>query len=368
MIALSQRFGRSASTYSIIHLQLQFFFIIICLLFLCYPGRVLAFGDSGLYTTKVKFEYQYSDYDEYSYPVLPSDDPLIAYKYSNPYIIDFPEQRSLAKVVQYFGSETALDLRYEYSSLAEGKDQHRYHARLDKNITAMTTIYGAYQYLARGYDSRDSTDSDAHMIMAGVKHDRSGWIKAEASFSYDRSRSPLAIIAKDSLENPIDTLRTTLLTETYMPMVQFRWSVNSVTALSARWDGYWAVNDSGTFPSHALTVSVSRYFPTQTALHLFTRLYRNDTGIESFSPAVEIAQYIRWNLTARLTYRFYRNWFSGENVPVFIKRGTISSHSIRAYIEWQIGADIKLHLKVRRYISDQDIRMNMYLVGFEYEL
>jgi len=141
-----------------------------------------------------------------------------------------------------------------------------------------------------------------------------------------------------------------------------------VTALTGRWDGYFMNNDLDNSTAHALTVFVSRYFPTQTAVHLFSRFYTNDSGIESFSPSIEVAQYILWNLTGRLNYRFYRNWFEGEAVPLYIEDASITAHSIRAYVEWQIDASIKLHFKYRKYVSDQDVNMNTYLVGFEYEL
>ncbi len=332
------------------------------------PQTLPAIGSSGMYTTSLKFEYQYSDYDEYKFPELDSDDPSIKYEYVDPYIVNFPEHRSLAKVIQSFGPITTLDCRYEYSALTRDKDQHRYYFRLDRDITDMTTLYGAYQYLDVSYDSPDSSSSGGYMLMAGFKHDQSGWIKSEVSFSYDHNSSPVTYELNDSLDNPIDTVRTKLLTETYMPMAQLRWSINSVTAINGRWDGYWAVSDSGTFPAHAFTVFVSRYFPTQTALHLFMRYYFNDSGVESFAPAFEIAQYIRWNLTLRLTYRFYRNWFEEDTAPDYVEGGSITSHSARAYLEWQVGAATKLHFKLRRYMSDQDIRMNTYLIGFEYEL
>jgi len=153
-----------------------------------------------------------------------------------------------------------------------------------------------------------------------------------------------------------------------MPMAQIRWSVNSVTALNARWDGYYAENDSGIFNADAFTVFVSRYFPTQTAVHLFSRFYFSDIGITSFAPAIEVAQYIRWNLTGRLTYRYYQNKYEDDAIPDFIEGDSIKSHSIRAYVEWQIGAAMKLHFKLRKYMGNQDIRMNTYLLGFEYEL
>jgi hypothetical protein len=189
------------------------------------------------------------------------------------------------------------------------------------------------------------------MGSVGVKHDRSGWMKGEAGFSYDRSWG--------SDGN---------LTETYLPMAQFRWSIDRETALSGRWDGYWSSGGGGTSSAQALTVFASRYLPTRTALHLFTRIYRSDQGVESVSPSVEAAQYVRWNLTLRVTYRFYRNWFDAAGAPPFIEGGSLTSGSARAYVEWQVKPGVKVNVKLRNYVSDQDIRMNTYLAGLEWEI
>lgn len=340
MITRNLRFGRSVRFLPAISLALM----------LSAPRFGFAIGNSGAYATKVKFEYQYSDYDEYRYAAL-EDDGLIRYEYQDPYVVDFPESRALAKITQALGPKTSLEMRYEFSDLSEEKSQSRIFGRMDRIVSPLTTVYVSFQHLGINYDSPDSSDAQAKMVSLGVKYDRSGWIKTDGSFSFDYSRAP-----------------DERLTQTYMPMLLARWSINSVTALSARWDGYWAVNDSGTYPSHAFTVFVSRYFPTQTAVHLFTRYYVNDSGIESVSPSIEIAQYIRWNLAARVTYRFYRNWFEGEDAPAFIEGGSISSHSIRGTVEWQIDPVWKVNLKLRNYQSDQGIRMNTYLLGAEVEI
>lgn len=351
MIALLLRFGRGALNITTINLRLSIQIAAAFILLSIFTSDLYAIGESGLYTSKVKFEYQYSDYEEYRYLTIPSDDPSIAFIYINPYISSFPEHRSLAKITQLLGPITILEMRYEYSDLDATKNQHRYFGRLDRDITDMTTLYGAFQYLSGTNSNPDSTSTDGTMMMLGIKHDRSGWIKAEASFSYD--------VSNTSEGASFDT---------YMPMFKLRWSLNSVTALTGRWDGYWIVSNGSSYPLHALTIFVSRYFPTQTALHVFTRLYADDSVIKSFSPSIEVAQYIRWNLTGRLTYRFYRNWFTGDVIPEYIEGAYLTAHSVRAYIEWQIGAEIKLHFKIRKYISDQDVNMNTYLVGFEYEL
>lgn len=335
MIAPNRRFGRS--------IVKSLFTVIACILLtIVTVQEALAFGANP---TILKLEYQYSDYNRYTFPLDTNE-----YKYLDPYVSNFPEHRSLVKLIQSIGPVITFEFRHEYSALTEDKNQHRYYGRFDRDVAELTGIYVAYQYLNIGYESPDSS-SGGFMVSLGGKHDLSGWIKAEASFSYDHHR------ASDGT-----------LTESYMPMAQLRWSINSVTALTGRWDGYWAVTEGKTYPAHSLTVFISRYMPTQTAVHLFSRFYHNDYGIESVSPAIEVAQYIRWNLTARVAYRFYRNWFENEASPDFIEGNSLTSHSIRTNIEYQFRYDMKLHLKLRRYVSDQDIRMNTYLIGFEYEI
>ena len=336
MIAPNRRFGRS--------IVKSLFTTIACILLTVVTVQeALAFGTNP---TRLKLEYQYSDYNRYTFPLDTNE-----YKYLDPYVSNFPEHRILVKVIQSLDPLSNIELRYEYSALTAEKNQHRLYFRENSDIAELTSIYWTYQYLDISYVSPDSSNSGGVMFSLGVKHDLSGWIKAEASFSYDHHR------ASDGT-----------LTESYMPMAQLRWSINSVTALTGRWDGYWAVTEGKTYPAHSLTVFISRYMPTQTAVHLFSRFYHNDYGIESVSPAIEVAQYIRWNLTARVAYRFYRNWFEDEASRDFIEGNSLTSHSIRTNIEYQFRYDMKLHLKLRRYISDQDIRMNTYLIGFEYEI
>ena len=163
---------------------------------------VSAIGASGLYTTQFKMEYQYSDYNDYKYPAIEPGDS-VKYEYLDPYIVNFPENRALVKLIQLYGPMTTFEVRYEYSDLSEGKNQDRVFFRLDKEITNLTTLYGSYQYLNINYDSPDSNASTGHMASIGLKHDRSGWFKGEVSFSYDHNRSPVD-----------------LLTQTYMPMAQ----------------------------------------------------------------------------------------------------------------------------------------------------
>lgn len=348
MITRFESFGRSENEHRVI--KSHVLVVLISLLFISFCEKAYCIGSTGLFATKLKVEYQYSDYDSYVYPVIEPGDS-IKYGYIDPYILNFPENRALTKITQSLGHLTTLEIRHEYSGLTENADQNRSYLRLARDISDLFTVYGGYQFSNIGFDQPDSSDSGGHMVSMGAKYDRSGWIKGEASLSFDYNESSQGMVSRS-----------------YMPMLQIRWSINSLTALTGRWDGFWTINEVDTYPGHALTVFLSRYLPTQTALHLFTRFYYNDYSVKSLSPSLEIAQYIQWNLTARVTYRYYQSEFDSANLPDFIDGSTLKSHALRAIVEWHCIPGLQLNLKLRRYSSDQDIIMNTYLLGMEWEI
>jgi len=288
-------------------------------------------------------EYQYSDYTSYRYP-----EPLVPiypdtlYQTQDPHIADFPENRALLKITQTVDPYTALQLRYQYSDLTQDKEQDLIYARLARDVTDMNALYGAYQYL------KQPDVYTGHMYQVGIRHDRSGWIVGETSFSY--------------LHNVYDDGN---VITTYAPMVQLRYSLDRYTAILARLEGYWTGGDNDDTRSFLYTLYVSRFFPTQTALHLGIRYYDNDIGVQSFAPAFEIAQYVLWNLTFRASYRYYENEINDPEIAATVEENSIRSHSYRVVMEWEAIADVKFHLKLRRYINNQHIGMNTYLLGFE---
>jgi len=327
-------------------------FIIICLLVSGFQSEILAFGKTGWYATRVKFEYQYSDYNEYRYPLSLSSDPEIGYEYLNPYVTDFPEHRILTKVQQTLGPKQSIELRHEYSNLSDYKDQHRAYLRYNRYLSDTMTLYGSLQNLNIGINNPDSSANvGGNVATAGLKYDRSGWIKGEAAVSYDMSRDSNGLI--------INTLK---------PMLNVRWSLNSFTALSGRIELYRTTSDSGVYIGRAFSVVLSRYLPTQTALHAGLRVYNHDYGVKSISPTFEIGQYLRWDLSMRLRYRYFACRFDEDAIPDFIKGRSINSHSYAAEINWQVRSDVQTRFKYRRYISDQDIKMNTYLLSFEFDV
>jgi hypothetical protein len=322
---------------------------------LCFISDAFAIGSSGWFATRVKVEYQYTDYSSYRYPKpIPPTYPDVIYRQLEPYIADFPEKRALFRITQMFGPITSLQLRYQVSELTEQKDQKLYYLRLARDVTPMNNIYGIYQYI-------DQPDwLDGYMLAAGWRYNRAGWILAEGSFSYLRNHSHTRNLDGTPASGPVSAV------ETYAPLLSLRYSVNSTTALYLKWESFWVKGEYGEAVSHAYTAYLSRFFPTQTAMHIFGRWFTNDDGTRSFSPGLEVAQYILWNLTVRLGYRHYRNSFDDPVASLGLESGGIRSNSISIFAEYQIITDLKLHLKLRRYESNQHIKMNTYLLGLEY--
>jgi len=303
-----------------------------------------AIGASGWYATRIKFEYQYSDYNSYAYPrPTPPIYPDVEFAQPDPYISEFPEYRSLIRITQAFGPTNTLQFRYQYSKLTETKLQRLFYTKLAREVSEVVTLYAAWQL------TEQPDYFNGWMTTLGGRFDQGGWIVADGSGSYFRNRGVDGSIV-----------------ETFIPSVMLRYSLTSSTALTARWDGYFATGEKGKSQSNAAILSISQFLPTQTALHLMCRLYDNSVGLQSLAPAFEIAQYLRWNLTLRTTYRYYENLIDNEEVAASIDGNAVRSHSLRGYLEWQLGADWKLNFKLRRYWSNQHIIMNTYLIGFEY--
>ncbi len=336
MIGRNGRFGRSAGTV---------LSAAVCIA-ACWVHGVSAIGSTGWFATRVKFEYQYTDYNEYRYPdPIPPSYPDVEYTRPDPYIADFPETRTLVRVTQAFGPTNVLQLRYQYSDLTDTKRQNLYYVRFARDVTQVTSLYAVYQVT-------ELPDwFSGYMVTLGAHHDRSGWILGDWSASYFRNR------AADGN-----------LVETLIPSFQLRYSIDGMTALTGRWEAYWARGGNGKSTANVWSLFLSRYLPTQTAVHVACRLYDNSGGVRSWAPMLEVAQYIRWNLTLRMTYRYYTNEIEDPEIKTAIEGDGVRSHSVRGYLEWQIGSDLKIHIKLRRYVSNQHVEMNTYLLGFEYML
>jgi len=303
------------------------------------PSLAQAIGSSGWFATRIKAEYQYTDYNAYRYPpAIKPVYPDVNWDQPEPYFAEFPEHRSLLRITQSFGPQTSVQFRFQYSDLTDARDQRLYLMKYARELTGTLTISGAWQL----------TDQPGYMrgnaLLVALRHDRSGWILIDGG---------LGLYRNDYQNGGVSP--------TIAPNLAVRWSLNGVTAVSGRWDGFFTRFQGANSSTHALTATLSRYFESQTALHLMARYFSAEGGLKSLSPALEVAQYIRWNLTFRGVYRYYENGLE-ENAAY----ETVRSHSIRGFLEWQIGSDLKLHFKLRRYWSGDDVQMNTYLLGFEY--
>jgi len=322
--------------------------------------KSLALGGDGWSNTRLKVEHQYTDYNSYRYPPpIPPEYPETVWLQYDPYIADFPEHRTLVRLTQAFGPKDVMQIRWQYSDLTDNKNQRLYFVQYAHDVHPMMNIFANYQYL------RQPGWLSGWMTTVGARFNRSGWILAEFDMGYIRNR--VYSIATDTAGvHPVAGSEHTV--ETYAPMASFRYSFDGSTAASLRWDGSFARSSSGNVDSHALTMTMSRHLPTRTALHLLYRFYDNSAGVQSHSSSFEVAQYILWNLTARVSYRYYENGFDDPALAVNLERGAVHSNSFTLWSEYHIRADLKLHLKLRRYESNQSIRMNTYLLGFEWTI
>ena len=131
---------------------------------------------------------------------------------------------------------------------------------------------------------------------------------------------------------------------------------------------YDASGENLRFKSHALSLWLSQFLPTQTAIHGNIRFYDNSMGIRSWAPSIEIAQYLNWATILRLKYRYYTN--RSENVSLgeeeIIIPDNLKSHAVSVQINREFTSDLLVYGKYRYYQSNLDIEMNTYLVGMVY--
>lgn len=316
--------------------------------------EALALG-SGWYAIRVKVEHQYTDYSSFKYPpaIMPLY-PDVEWQQFDPYISEFPENRTLLRVTQTFGPTLAVQTRYQFSELSEEQEQQLLFVQVAKELHQMWSFYGNGQFL----NQPDYLKAWAGTI--GGLYNRAGWIVAEVSLGYNLNHPSAGAegLTVDQASN----------SRTLSPMTSLRYAIDTRSAAQVRWEGYYARSEGITRQSHAITGTLSHIFPTQTAVHLSERWFDSENGISSTSPSIEIAQYIFWNLTARIGYRYYQNKYDDPAAATNIDGDRIESGSLTIQSEYQVRPDLKLHMKFRRYESNQSISMNTYLGGCEWTL
>jgi len=308
------------------------------------------------YQTVIKTEYQYSDYFHYTYP-----DPILfeypdqLYFQPAPFLASFPEHRFLTRVTQYFGFNTSLGLRYQWSQLDKNNRQSFYNFRLDHELNDQFSVMGSYQFMSLDNKNEDELDYSGHILEIGGKYNFAGAVHVEPSLSYYTS-GYFAPNAKSG--------------GGYTAMLNLRQALGRATALQIKYyylkvDFTTELDKNEKFDANTLTIWLSQYLPMETAIHLSGRFYWNTQQTQSFSPSLEVIHYLSWQTILHVSYRYYKNRPQTEAFLQRIKGETFSTHAISAILEYSFSANTKLQLKYRFYTSDQQVQMNTYLVGFE---
>ena len=344
--------------------------IILTAAILIYPCASWGIGPNYDYYTKVKFEYQYSDYLEYKWPAYIEyafgDHPFTQ---PNPILNSFPEHRGLMRITQGFGTKMELQLLYHYSLLGReyryavsGQQQDwensetLYNARLqykiNDNITA--NITGQQSTATVGIlDEGSDKVSDLNGWMAdfGFDYDFGGFFKIEPSISL--------------FWNDIEGTKSNA--QSYN--LKLRQALTNTTATQVKYS-FFNTDPVGEEPGltyHTVTWWVSKWLPTQTAFHLFFRYHVDNQESESSGPGVDISQYLDWATILTFSYRYYKmtNDDLESNFNQVVKRGGFYSNAFSLLLSRTMWNDTVITLKYRYYTCNQDVRMNTYLLGIE---
>ncbi|HEX9933671.1 MAG TPA: hypothetical protein VGB38_00635, partial [bacterium] len=298
---------------------------------------------------KIKFEIQYADYGEYEYP-----EPVV-YRYgigdyvqNYPYIVNFPEKRGLMKFTRTLGRSTGASLKYQYSELRDGVQQHLGELKLTHNLRS--NLIG----LVNGQWIFDTREFNAVQPGTGFQWQpgRLTILQGDAQI-YFRGREAQSVGGEMQAVNARLKIRQVLTVS---------------TALLVEYVYYDADGENLKFKSHSGSVWLSQFLPTQSALHLNFRYYDNSMGIRSWAPSIELAQYLNWAMVLRIKYRYYAN--KSENVSLgekdVIVPDNLKSNTISVQLNREMSSDLEAYGMVRYYKSNLGVQMNTYLMGFVY--
>jgi hypothetical protein len=308
------------------------------------------------YQTVIKSEYQYSDYLKYTYPdPILYEYPDVPYSQPLPYIFSFPEHRFLTKITQYFGFDTNLGLRYQFSQLDKSNQQYIYYSRLTHELSDLYSIMGTYQFMELKNTGNSDKNYSGHMFEVGGKFNFAGAIHIEPSYGYYTS----SYVSPEAKKGGAHSFQLLL-----------RQAFSSTTALQVKYNYFYVdyttkLNKRQLFCANTLTFWFSQYLPTETAIHLSTRLYWNYEKTKSFSPSIDVIQYLNWKTVLQFSYRFYYNKPKSEAFLERIAGDSFSNHAYSAILDYSFSANTKILLKYRFYSSDQNIKMSTYVIGLE---
>lgn|GEM_PF-865521 len=325
--------------------------LLLILLSLLLNTRLFSQGydDTFEMRNKIKFELQYADYFEYEYP-----EPIIFkfgvqdYNQTLPYIVNFPEKRGLLKFTRLAGPRTAISVKYQFSDIREDANSHLGEAKITRNLSeSIIGLVGAQMI-------RDTRGFNAFQPGIGVRWNIGPLtiVQADAQY-YMRGEDAEPVGGQLGSLNLRCKIRQVLTVS---------------TALFLEYLFYDASGETVEFKSNTISLWLSQFLPTQTAVHGNLRFYDNSMGIRSWARSLEIAQYIDWATILRVKYRYYTN--QSENVHLgeeeVIIPDNLKSHAISAQINREMTPDLLVYAKYRYYKSNLDVEMNTYLAGFVY--
>ena len=307
------------------------------------------YDDTFEMKNKIKVELQYADYWEYEYP-----EPIVFqygvqdYQQNLPYIANFPEKRGLFKFTRLLNSTTALSAKYQFSDIRSGVNQSMVEAKVTRMLgKSIVGLAGAQVII-------DSRNFYAYQPGIGFRWDISPLtiIQADVQY-YTRGSDAVPVGGRLGSWNLRAKIRQVLTLS---------------TAVFVEYLYYDASGDNIAFTSHVVSLWLSQFLQTQTALHANLRWYDNSMGIRSLAPSIEIAQYINWATVLRVKYRYYAN--RSENVSLgeqeIIIPDDLKSHTVSVQLNRELSSKFLVYGKYRYYKSNLSIQMHTYMAGMVY--
>ena len=349
--------------------------IIIVISFILIPRSVLAIGLNFDYYTKVKFEYQYSDYEEFKWqPYIEYNFGKHEYTQPNPFLNSFPEHRGLTKITQGFGQNFELQLMYHYSY--QGKEYYYddtgnqgvfdteegfYNARGEYMVNNNLTVNGTIQYSEAtagllDANTRKVADLRGWMGDFGFIYDFGGFFKIEQSISlfYNKVDDIDGGYVNSNAQSYNLKLRQAL-SHTTATQVKFNY-FNSDPVAEEKGLRY------GTF-----TWWISQWLPTESAVHFNLRYHKDNQGITSFGPGIEVSHYLNWATILTLSYRNNKMISDNPESDFYevVRKGSFHSNAFTAMVTRTIWGDTIFVLKYRYYTTNQNISINTYMFSIE---
>ena len=270
------------------------------------------------------------------------------YQQNLPYIANFPEKRALIKYTRLVGKAAQLGVKYQYSDIKEDVAQHLAEIKYTRNLSSTVIGIAATQFQ---YDSRGFA---AFQAGTGALWDMSALTSVQGDIQY---------YFRGADAGPVGGKMGTINLR-----LKARQVLTLSTAVQAEYVYYNANGDLFSFNSHNVSVWLSQFLPTQTAVHLSLRWYTNSMGISSLAPALEVAQYLNWATTLWVKFRLYQN--KSDNVSLgeegVIIPDNMRSRAFSVQLNREMSAVWLLYTKYRYYASNLGVQMNTYMLGAVY--